>query len=442
MASITTIETPLVLDLAINNGYHKVYGMQFDNNTRKLIIALENNGVPYVIPSGVTVKLQGHRPDGAAIFKDCDVINNQIHCILTSYELAVAGDCHLNITLYEGNPKVTEKFEGNRLSSFDFKVSVPKNPFSEDTIVASKEFSVLTETILKVEQALEDIKDLLDRAEDLVEDATDLTERNEKLNDELTDKLDEIDDKFKEIDDALDDVENAVNKANKASEKAEEAANKVNEVVSRIDDLEDRVDILEDKVDEIDDLSDKINNLDDLYDGLDSKFVKKSEVGKPNGVASLDNNGKVPLEQLPDGIGDEYEKLGFIGTMAELEQALAKGELEEGIKVFITDDNNSSSGSNGSSTGGNCNCTEKEIEVYDTVLLSTQWTGNTIPYIYDLGIEDKYDFEILISNTITAEEVEAMQIAQILANGNDNLLRAWGEKPTISIPVVVKKWEN
>ena len=154
VAIITTIETPLVLDLAINNGYHKVYGMQLDNNTRKLIIDLENNGEPYIIPSGVTAKLQGHRPDKAAIFKDCQIINNQLHCVLTSYELAVPGNCELNITLYEGNPNLAESFDGNRLSTFNFKVGVPENPLNEDMIVTSKEFSVLTETILKAENAL------------------------------------------------------------------------------------------------------------------------------------------------------------------------------------------------------------------------------------------------------------------------------------------------
>jgi hypothetical protein len=39
--------------------------------------------------------------------------------------------------------------------------------------------------------------------------------------------------------------------------------------------------------------------LGDIIDG----FISSSEKGQPNGVASLDENGKVPAEQLPEGIG-------------------------------------------------------------------------------------------------------------------------------------------
>lgn len=274
MAKITTIESPLVLDLAVNNGYHKVYGMQLDNNTRKLIISLENNGEPYIIPSGVTAKLQGHRPDNAAIFKDCQIINNQIHCILTSYELAVPGDCHLVITLYEGSPNLAESFDGNRLSSFIFKVAVPKNPLDENMIVNSKEFSVLTETILKAENALKKATEALDKANDMIEDVTDLTERNEELSNELNNQIVKVNDGLKDIANALDEVDKATDEANNAAKNANDAA-------------------------------------DDLRDLID--------------------NGLNPILE-------DYEKKWFFGTTQELETALLNGKIKDGTKVLITDD--------------------------------------------------------------------------------------------------------
>ena len=307
MASITTIETPLVLDLAINKGYNKVYGMQLDNGTRKLIVSLENNGEPYTIPSGVTVKLQGRRPDGAAIFKDCTIKNNQIHVVLTSYELAVPGDCELTITLYEGKPSSSGNFSGNQLSSFAFKVAVPKSPFSEDLVVSSKEFSLLTSTILKAEEAYEKstealskADEALDRADDAIDRANDAYDKVKDLSDKLDNQIDRVDDAFDEIDDIKDRLEDAVKDAEDAADKAEKAADK-------IDDL-----------------------LDEKYGEV---FVLKDEVGVPNGVASLGNDGKVPKEQLP-----KMESEWFIGTQAELEAALAAGKIKEGTKVMITDD--------------------------------------------------------------------------------------------------------
>lgn len=75
----------------------------------------------------------------------------------------------------------------------------------------------------------------------------------------------------------------------------------------------------------------------------------------------------------------------------------------------------------------------------ELTLFADNWTGVAAPYICDLDIETKYDVEVLLSNTATAEQVEAITNAQIAGNGTDNLLRAWGDKPTIDIPIVIRK---
>ena len=80
------------------------------------------------------------------------------------------------------------------------------------------------------------------------------------------------------------------------------------------------------------------------------------------------------------------------------------------------------------------------VDSYDTTLLSGSWTGDSAPYIYDLEIEEKYNFEVTLPNSVTIHQIEALQSACIMGSGNDNLLRAFGEKPTIDIPVIIKKW--
>lgn len=72
-------------------------------------------------------------------------------------------------------------------------------------------------------------------------------------------------------------------------------------------------------------------------------------------------------------------------------------------------------------------------------LSATNWVGSQAPYTYDLGLASTLDAEILLPNTATADEVEACVNAQIASNGTDNILRAWGDKPEIDIPIVIRK---
>ena len=72
-------------------------------------------------------------------------------------------------------------------------------------------------------------------------------------------------------------------------------------------------------------------------------------------------------------------------------------------------------------------------------LTASNWQGTEAPYTYDLGLASTVDAEILLPNTATADEVEACVNAQIAGNGTDNILRAWGDKPEIDIPIVIRK---
>lgn len=75
----------------------------------------------------------------------------------------------------------------------------------------------------------------------------------------------------------------------------------------------------------------------------------------------------------------------------------------------------------------------------EAILYASGWQGTEAPFTYDLGIETTYDAKVFLKNTATNEEAEAAINAQIAGNGNDNILRAWGEKPEVNIPIVVRK---
>ena len=96
----------------------------------------------------------------------------------------------------------------------------------------------------------------------------------------------------------------------------------------KIDDLENTIDDFDIDIDEI---TIKKNKDGKLYV---TGFIPDNDKGKPNGVASLDNTGKVPEDQLPSDIG--YKE--FTGTKKEFEDARDSGEIQDGMIVNIIDD--------------------------------------------------------------------------------------------------------
>ena len=78
-----------------------------------------------------------------------------------------------------------------------------------------------------------------------------------------------------------------------------------------------------------------------------------------------------------------------------------------------------------------------------TTLTAASWTGASAPYSYSLtvsGVTNASNQEVLPSLTITAEQLEALQGANIQDGGqatNSITIKAFGEVPTIDIPIRV-----
>ncbi|WP_050696607.1 hypothetical protein [Anaeromassilibacillus senegalensis] len=76
-------------------------------------------------------------------------------------------------------------------------------------------------------------------------------------------------------------------------------------------------------------------------------------------------------------------------------------------------------------------------------LRASSWTGTAVPYTYTLnisGVTATSNQDLIPGATITAEELEAYQEANLQDGGQSAgtiTLKAWGEKPTVSIPVRV-----
>lgn len=81
--------------------------------------------------------------------------------------------------------------------------------------------------------------------------------------------------------------------------------------------------------------------------------------------------------------------------------------------------------------------------VSTATLTAANWTGASAPFSYSLtisGVTSTSNQEILPSLTITAEQLEALQGANITDGGqstNTIILKAYGDKPAINIPIRV-----
>lgn len=84
------------------------------------------------------------------------------------------------------------------------------------------------------------------------------------------------------------------------------------------------------------------------------------------------------------------------------------------------------------------------ISYLNATLLSTGWTGAEAPYTYDLtleGITADSDGLITVADTATDEQYQAAVTAMLrkTAQAENNLtIKAYGEKPTVDIPITVR----
>lgn len=79
----------------------------------------------------------------------------------------------------------------------------------------------------------------------------------------------------------------------------------------------------------------------------------------------------------------------------------------------------------------------------EATLAAASWSGNSAPYTYTLtvnGVTDTSTQEIVFATSINLEQLTAGQNANIQDGGqsaNTIVLKAWGEKPTVDLPIRV-----
>jgi hypothetical protein len=73
-------------------------------------------------------------------------------------------------------------------------------------------------------------------------------------------------------------------------------------------------------------------------------------------------------------------------------------------------------------------------------LFAAGWVGDKAPYTYTITGYDNRTVEVLEDVTMTLDQLEVLENAKIKTNpmSDENILYAFGEKPTIDLPVLLR----
>lgn len=159
-----------IINLEINGVLSTSIFAKQGDNTRYLLFNLLDKEMPFSLV-GRTVRVYAKKPDGTNVFNDLAIVdaeNGQAELQLTTQMLAVAGNVSMELVIYEGT-KI--------LSTTIFILIVRGTNRNDSAVISTNEFSVLTNALADVNDALTDMGDLqtvLDDVNDALADISDL----------------------------------------------------------------------------------------------------------------------------------------------------------------------------------------------------------------------------------------------------------------------------
>ena len=82
---------------------------------------------------------------------------------------------------------------------------------------------------------------------------------------------------------------------------------------------------------------------------------------------------------------------------------------------------------------------QTDPEIIPVTLSSSSWEGTEAPYTYTIAGYDGKTVEVVEDVSMTMEQLEAIENAKIKSDPRsaENILYAFGEKPTIDVPVLL-----
>ena len=206
---ITPITKNVDIDLSLTNTYVIINAEEGDIRTRFVTVTLLDNGKIYDLStlSDAKARLQGTRSDGRAILNNCTIEDNKIKFELTADLTTCVGIHKCQVALYDNEALLT---------SIPFKIKINPSTLDENAIVAEPMFSVLMDTLLRVEEAnrqatqnMEDIRVILEESTEVNNQVRDTLVVAEGIITEGREVIDTVNTKIEDIEQIGTDVSEA-----------------------------------------------------------------------------------------------------------------------------------------------------------------------------------------------------------------------------------------
>lgn len=172
-------------------------------------------------------------------------------------------------------------------------------------------------------------------------------------------------------------------------------------------------------------------DVDDSYD-ITLSNDNMDKIDKAVGELKTNLGNKETLttsnkDSLVDAVNELDEEVGDITTLTTIKKdnlVNAINEIDKAIDTLNTS-------------------TSKKSTKIDAVITATGWGGSAVPFMYNLKVDGATTtniVEVISKSDITAEQVSAFMDAIITPAGQSAgniVLKAWGGKPVIDLPVTV-----
>ena len=118
-------------------------------------------------------------------------------------------------------------------------------------------------------------------------------------------------------------------------------------------------------------------------------------------------------------------------TQAQYKAALAAGTVNEN-ELYMTEESN-------------VDLTDFALKptITTATLLASNWDSTAKTYSFETNYPNaSYDIEVALDSTATSEQAEAFNGAQIVGSATSNIIKAYGDVPTVDIPIILKVIEK
>jgi len=141
--AVTSVIGRQIVDLLNDTNYYFEVAPQGDSQARYVEITVLNDNVPYAIPTGSTIILEGKNAGGYNIFNSCSQKSGETNVIvvpLTNGVLSYAGVGKYSVAVYDGDDYIV---------SFPFNIVVTEAPYDIVTLQASDSYEALNKMVAK-----------------------------------------------------------------------------------------------------------------------------------------------------------------------------------------------------------------------------------------------------------------------------------------------------